>query len=196
MSNYQSDRMFTNFVHEHIAIPNIYDPIHWKKVPMDHSRDQRLDMTYGIDYVFEVEGEFKTVQERFRERKYAHYSDFTIRYRRDDHPDASRRHSEFYKMKAQYFTYGILDCDKAEVHAGATFLKYALIDLKMVYKKIDDKQILIVDNKRNRCEKKDGQMLCPVQFNRDRSSSFFPIDIRLLNELWGGETIIIQKGFL
>lgn len=196
MSNYQSDRVFSDFVHKNIAISAIYNPINWKKIPLDVARTLKLDMSYGIDYVFEIEGEFKTVQERFRERKYSRYNDFTIRYRRDHHPDETRHQSEFYKMKAGFFTYGILDCDKTTVHAQANFLKYALIDLKMVYKKIEEQKILIQDNKKHVCERIDGKLVCPIKYNADHSSSFFPVDIQLLQQLWGNEIIIAQKGFL
>ena len=41
-------------------------------------------MMDGIDYVFRNGNTIMSVQERFREEKYKDFSDFTIRYRRDD----------------------------------------------------------------------------------------------------------------
>jgi hypothetical protein len=41
-----------------------------------------------------------------------------------------------------------------------------------------------------------NKMECPVKFNKDGSSSFFPIDISLLINNWGHDTILAQKGFV
>ena len=77
------------------------------------------------------------------------------------------------------------------------FIKYAIIDLKKVYQKIDSKAIFISDNKKNTCEIVDGNRIqCPVKYNTDGSSSFFPIDISYLVKLWGNEMIVAQNGFL
>jgi hypothetical protein len=196
MANYLTDREFSDFVHQNIAIPKIYDPINWKRISLDEARKMNLDMNYGIDYVFEVEGEFKTVQERFREKKYSHFSDFTIRYRRDGNPFQERHQSEYYKIKAAYFTYGITNGEKTDLNSCTDFLKFAVIDLKMVYQKIDQKKIVIKDNKQSICSKIGDIMECPIKYNKDQSSSFFPVDIKILSELWGNEIIIAQKGFL
>ncbi len=196
MANYLTDRGFSDFVHQNLAIPKIYDPMNWKKIPLDVARTLKLDMNYGIDYVFEVEGEFKTVQERFREMKYNHFSDFTIRYRRDGNPFEERHESEYYKMKAGFFTYGITNGEKSNPTTCTDFLKFAVINLKSLYQKIEQKKILIKDNRENTCQKINDILECPIKYNRDQSSSFFPVDIRILNELWGNEIIISQKGFL
>lgn len=196
MANYLTDRGFSDFVHQNLAVPKIYDPMNWKKIPLDVVRTLKLDMNYGIDYVFEVEGEFKTVQERFREKKYNHFSDFTIRYRRDGNPFEERRESEYYKMKAGFFTYGITNGEKLNPTTCTDFLKFAVINLKSLYQKIEQKKILIKDNRKNTCQKINDILECPIKYNRDQSSSFFVIDILILQELWGNEIIISQKGFL
>ena len=196
MASYVTNREFSDFVHQNIALPKIYDPMNWKKISLDEARTINLDMNYGIDYVFEEEGEFKTVQERFREKKYSYFSDFTIRYRRDGNLFEERLQSEYYKIRATYFTYGITNGDKSNLKSCSDFLKFAVIDLKSVYKKIENNEILIKDNQRNTCQKIGGVMECPIKYNPDKSSSFFPIDIKILNELWGNEIIIAQKGFL
>ncbi|MFC0605801.1 hypothetical protein [Winogradskyella pulchriflava] len=197
MSKYKNDRAFTDYVHKHIASPQIYKPLNWQEVKLKDSYAEYIDMVKGIDYVFLKDDAVMTVQERFRESKYKEYSDFTIRYRRDENKFDDRKESEYYKMEAHYFTYGIIDNSKADVNASSSFLKYAIIDLKKVYEKLDSKLIFISDNNKNTCEIVDGNRIqCPVKYNSDGSSSFFPIDISFLVQLWGDEMLIAQKGFL
>ncbi|HHT23443.1 MAG TPA: hypothetical protein GXZ87_09085 [Bacteroidales bacterium] len=197
MARYTDDRAFTDCIHKNIAIPQIYNSIGWQKVNLEQEFAEQIDIYKGIDYVFRDEnGELKTVQERFRESKYQNYSDFTIRYRRDENPHAARRESEYYKMKAGYFTYGITNCLKSNLAQCTDFIKYAVIDLKKVYEKIDQGLIVIRDNKENKCKIVDNKIICPIKHNHDGSSSFFPIEIPFLVRLWGDEIIISQKGFL
>lgn len=199
MTTYISDRLFTNYIHENLAIPKIYDKIQWQEHNIDPDELERMDLNQGIDYIFKDDnGDMKTVQERFRESKYQKYSDFTIRYRRDNNVHKERVESEYYKMNASYFTYGITNCIKTEDLSNCTdFIKYAVIDLEKVYPKIDDGSIIISDNNENFCKIIDDEKIeCPVKYNKDGSSSFFPIDISLLVKLWGSEMIITEKGFL
>jgi hypothetical protein len=197
MSKYISDRAFTDYVHLNLAHPIIYRPLEWTKVQLREDYAKYIDMMDGIDYVYRKEDLILSVQERFREKTYEDYSDFTIRYRRDGNNVEDRNESEYYKMKAHYFTYGIIDSSKNEVNKSSGFIKYAIINLKKVYEKLDSKAIFISDNKENRCKIIDGNRIeCPVKYNIDGSSSFFPIDISYLVKLWGEEMIIAQKGFL
>ncbi len=84
MAPYIDDKKFTDYIHEHIAIPKIYQPLKWQKTNLDKEKEKEFDMQQGIDYVFkDTAGNLIKVQERFRESKYEEYSDFTIRYRRD-----------------------------------------------------------------------------------------------------------------
>ena len=197
MANYKNDRAFTDFVHRQLALPLIYKSLGWVEVQLRKDYAKYIDMLDGIDYVFRKEDKVISVQERFRDEKYKNFTDFTIRYRRDENKIESRHESEYYKMKAHYFTYGILDSSKDEVNKSSTFLKYAIVDLEKVYQKLDSKSIFIVDNNKNTCEIVDGNRIqCPVKYNTDGSSSFFPIDISFLVKLWGNEMVIAQKGFL
>lgn len=197
MAPYAADRAYTDFIHENVALPKIYHPIKWQKVDLDRDFAEAIDMQQGIDYVFrDAHGDLKTIQERFRESKYRQYSDFTIRYRRDGNLHSSRIESEYFKMKANYFTYGITNCLKSRVGECTDFIKYAVIDLSSVYDKIDNGLIVIRDNGKNTCEVVDQRIICPVKYNRDGSSSFFPIEIAYLVRLWGSEVIVAQKGFL
>ena len=136
-----------------------------------------------------------TVQERFRDKKYVRYNDFTIRYEREKSKFENQIRSEFYKMKADFFVYGIINENKENFLQASDFLKFAIIDLKKVYEKILTQEIVIINNGRNYCYVQKGVLFCPVKFNTDQSSSFFPIDILCLIKLWGNEMILLQKGF-
>jgi hypothetical protein len=196
MSKYKEDRAFTNYVHKYLAVPLIYRTLEWKEVKLRDDYAKYIDMMDGIDYVFMHNGAVKSVQERFRDARYKDFSDFTIRYRRDENKLEQRHESEYYKMKAHFFTYGIIDASKGDFKKARNFIKYAIIDLKKVYEKLDAKEILIIDNNKNTCEIIDNALIqCPIKYNKDGSSSFFPIDISFLVQLWGDEMIIDQKGF-
>ena len=172
MAPYIDDRAYTNYIHENVALPKIYSLINWQKVNLEQAYAEEIDMQQGIDYVFrDTTGQLKTVQERFRESKY-------------------------YKMKADYFTYGITNCLKFNINQCTDFIKYAVIDLRKVYEKIDNGLIIIRDNQKNTCEVIDNKIICPVKYNHDGFSSFFPIEIAYLVKLWGNGIIIAQKGFL
>lgn len=197
MSKYKNDRAFSDYVHKHLAVPLIYKSLSWTEVQLRKDYAKYIDMMDGIDYVFRNGDSIMSVQERFREVQYKDFSDFTVRYRRDENKVVERHESEYYKMKAHYFTYGIINSSKIEVKNSSGFIKYAIIDLEKVYKKLDSKAIFISDNKKTKCEIVDGNRIeCPVKYNTDGSSSFFPIDISYLVKLWGPDIVIAQKGFL
>ncbi len=197
MSKYKTDKAFTDYVHKNLALPLIYNPLNWIEVQLKQDYSKYIDMMDGIDYVFRDGDYIMSVQERFREKQYKEFTDFTIRYRRDSNKLESRHESEYYKMKAHYFTYGIINSSKSEFNRASSFIKYAVIDLKKIYKKLDSKEIFITDNNENKCKIIDGNRIqCPVKYNSDGSSSFFPIDISYLVQLWGNEMLVAQKGFL
>ncbi len=197
MANYKDDRAFTDSVHKNLALPIIYKALDWQKVELKNDYANYIDMVKGIDYVFKKNGEIYTVQERFRTQDYKAFSDFTIRYRRDYNSFEDRKASEYYKMKAHYFTYGIINTSKNEVKKASRFLKFAVIDLQKVYEKLDSKAIFISDNHKNTCcITSDNRLECPIKYNADKSSSFFPIDISYLVQLWGSEMVVLQQGFL
>ncbi|MFZ2430942.1 MAG: hypothetical protein WAW57_07345 [Lutibacter sp.] len=197
MAPYISDRQYTNYIHDNVALPIVYNVLGWNQMKLEDAYAEHIDMQNGIDYVFKQNNVIKTVQERFREKKYSMYSDFTIRYRRDGNIHADRRESEYYKMQASFFTYGITNCLKTDVTQCTDFLKYAIIDLEKVYAKIDSGEIIIRDNGRNTCRIIDDKIIeCPVKYNNDGSSSFFPIEISFLVQLFGNDIIIAQNGFI
>jgi len=197
MSKFKSDKAFTDYIHAQLALPLIYAPLNWEQVNFDASYGVHIDKSDGIDYVFLSGKDLITVQERFRESKYQMYNDFTIRYRRDYHKETKHQESEFYKLKAQFFIYGIVNGQKADLESNTDFLKYAVINLQAFYDKIDQQQIVISDKlfKKSRISE-NGIIECPVIENKDRSSSFIPVDIVQLLDLFQDEVVIAQKGFL
>lgn len=192
---YSDDRRFTDYIHNNLALPKIYEPLGWSEVHFDPKFADRIDRDEGIDYVFKKGEEYFAVQERFRAIQYQNYNDFTIRYRRDRNYHADRVESEFYKIDANYFTYGITNCDKNVLSRCTSFIKFAIIKLDMVYGLINQGLIRIENNQMDECYILNEKMICPVKYNRDRSSSFVPIDIKLLAKHFGRELILSQKGY-
>lgn len=197
MSTYKSDRAFTNYVHQNIAIEKIYQTLDWTEVSFESNYGIHIDIADGVDYVFLKDNKLITIQERFREAKYKSYNDFTIRYRRDKNRYKDRHESEFYKLKAQYFVYGILNGSKTHKTDCSDFLKYAVIDIEKFYERVNSGDIYVKDNNKNGSQIIDNIKLeCPIKYNRDGSSSFIAIDIPQLISLWGNEIVITQKGFV
>jgi hypothetical protein len=95
-TTYQSDQSFSDDIHWRLAMTQIYEPLGWSAVRMKPEQARLLDVSEGIDYVFlNDRGQITTVQERFREVKYQEYTDFTIRYRRDQSTKNDQHESEF-----------------------------------------------------------------------------------------------------
>ncbi len=194
MASYQADRAFSEYVHRHLALPR-YARMGWKPVALEAAHAHHFDTSKGIDRIFWAQDRLITVQERFRERRYARYSDFTIRYRRDHSRRPECRRSEFFKLKADYFAYGIANGPKQQPEHCTAFLKFALIDLKALYRQLAAGRIRIEDKGAQRCQLEGRVLVCPVRHNRDYSSSFVPFEIPLLLHLWGAEVVVLQEGF-
>lgn len=198
-TNYASDRAFTNKVHDEIAIPEIYRELGWRVYKMDPVKLERMDLEEGIDYVM-LDRRLKKVyvQERFREYHYHRYTDATLRYRRDHNSDADQIESEFYKIKADYLVYGIINASKRQLMSdekSGSFVKYAVIDLHVLFKKIEA-GLIVLDKSIQVPVIRNGKMYAPINENRDYSSSFVAFDIAGLNQLFGRDNIIVaQKGF-
>lgn len=195
MGKYKLDRNFTDFVHQNLAIPIIYEKLGWTKYNINSDELEKLDIHDGIDYVFlNDKGEKVFIQERFRDSYYQRYSDFTIRYRRDFNKEASKHESEFYKIEANYLVYGITNGKKFmdQRHTLTNFIKYAVIDLSILYNKIESGLIVIPEEiNRNSYINEDRIMIAARNKNRDKSSDFVAFDINQLIELFSDDKIII-----
>ena len=198
MVNYSSDRSFTDYVHNHLAIPIIYKALYWKLSNVEPEILNNMDVKEGIDYVFTSKsGEMVLVQERFRDSFYAKYNDATLRFRRDKNLNADRVESEFYKIKANYLVYGITNGSKfpEKRHTLTNFNKWVVLDLEFIKKQYRLGSIQIITDSRIYCWEKDGVLFCPENFNPDGSSSFIPFDILLLKKIWGHEPFKPQNGY-
>lgn len=197
MSKYSKDRSFSEFVHDQIALKLIYEPLKWKPVSFASDYGLHIDRSDGIDYVFLKDRQLITVQERFRDQSYRHFSDFTIRYRRDKNKNLQHQESEFYKLKAQYFIYGIVNGSKLDRASCTQFLKYAVVDLPIFYDKVRSGLIKVSQDKMRSSRIVNNDCIsCPVLKNKDGSSSFIPIDITQLITLWGSHVVIAQHGYV
>jgi hypothetical protein len=196
MALYITDRQFTDYVHQHLAIKKIYNVIGWGLVDVDKAQALQQDIAHGIDYTLKnKEGKIIRVQERFREKKYCHYNDATLRFRRDLNPNPERAESEFYKIKADYLVYGITDGNKEDLATINGFLKGVIIDIQYLQEKFKTGALVIGATGTVRCKRKGDTMICPENFNPDGSSSFLPFDVLIMKSLWGTAPILYQKGF-
>jgi hypothetical protein len=195
---YKHDRKFTDFVHQHLAIPLIYTPLGWQPYPIDSLEAKYLDIKEGIDYTFlHATGKKIQVQERFRDGTYAMYNDCTLRYRRDAHANMNCHASEFFKIKADFLVYGITngakDGTKRDTLTG--FLKFAVINLRGLYAQIAAGNIVFRQNIRTSYIH-EGKIIAPIRANVDASSTFVAFDVLQLHTLFEKERIVWwQKGF-
>ena len=198
MVNYKTDRKFTDYVHENLALKLIYEPLSWRPIKLQQKLAQDLDMQKGIDYCFRnINNDFITVQERFREKKYWRYNDITLRYRRDQNSNALNVRSEFYKIEADYMVYGVVNASKFNHELATKFVKFAVIDMRALMVAFEKKLIAIKRVHTNKCFIENGALVCPVNYNRDGSSSFVPVDLTLLLQSDISEKIVLfQQGYI
>lgn len=198
--SYISDREFTDKIHNNLAVNIIYPAMGWNVQNINERLQANIDMKNAVDYMaIDQSGktpEIITIQERFRELKYSKYSDFTIRYMRPENTHEDRRLSEFFKLDADYFIYGIIDTSKDNVDNAEGFIKFAVLNIKILKNLIDDGTV-IIDPELNglECVKEGNVMICPVNQNRDHSSNFVPFDICILAQI-APDVIEYQEGFI
>ncbi|MFS0982430.1 hypothetical protein [Enterococcus casseliflavus] len=206
MSNYNSDRSFTDYVHVNLAVPIIYSKLEWNCLPLHTDYTNQRDMQDGIDYQATDEHGFKiTIQERFRDAFYADRNDFTMRYTRENSLRENEQKSEFFKIDATYFIYGITNGKKfADArHTLTGIIRYVVVDVNEL-KNLFRKGIIKVPNgiqysSRIVNDENGRQVLYTAKLaNRDGSSEFIAIDPAQLRQILGqniSNVIIDQIGF-
>lgn len=197
---YNIDRGFSDKVHNNLAVKIIYPLMAWTVHGLNERLLLNIDQNNAVDYVAidqrEVVPRIVTIQERFRENKFRSYSDFTIRYMRPENIHEERRESEFFKLDADYFIYGIINTSKKDVDNATDFIKFAVLNLNVLRQLIDEGTVVIDPNLDNsRCERRDNVMHCPINENSDHSSNFVPLDINILYEI-EPRVIEYQRGFI
>lgn len=195
---YSTDREFTDFVHNYLAVPLIYKKLKWEVETIDNEYAELKDLNDGIDYHARDNLGLKvTIQERFRRSDYD-YNDFTIRYTRNNSNDPNQVNSEFYKLSADYFIYGITNA------AGdlSEFKKVIVLDLNFFKKLLRMGFIRIPKKYRKESEIviENGKKVFYTALNKnfDYSSEFIAIDPAKLYEVIGKNIrhlIVYQKGF-
>ena len=198
MTYYRDDRSFTNYVHDELAIPQIYKRMGWLLKDVNKDELELLDINHGIDYIaFDQNNKSIKIQERFRDSFYQNFNDATLRYRREQNSDPSRIKSEFYKIKADYLVYGITNGKKFidKRHTLTDFIKWVIIDINFLKQIYDSGKLEIISTNRITCKIENEKLICPENYNKDGSSSFVPFDVIYLNRLWGDKVILAQKGF-
>ena len=198
MSKTNIDWGFSTYIHFHIAIPEIYNKLNWEPVALDKEEATKLDIYYGIDYVFKDKDERHIyVQERFRDNYYGDkFNDATLRFRRDSNPNPDRTESEFYKIKADYLVYGICNGSKYDKEKITGFTKWAILDIGFIKEKYQQGKLIIGYTGNRMCKQDKDTMICPENFNPDGSSSFLPFDLGIMKALWGDAPVYKQKGFI
>lgn len=199
MAGYQQDRVFTDYIHKNISLPKIYPILCWKEEYIEPEELNELDINNGIDAIFlDENSNRKTLQYRYRDNFYTSNRDVTLRYQRPLNTNADRHNSEFFKIEADFFLYGISNGKKFpdKLHTNTLLSKWAVLNISKLLYFIENGSIVIDSTLGGyQCRLKDGKMYCPVLNNKDGSSNFVPFDIPIMIDLFGNEIVIHQKGF-
>ena len=196
-TSYRTDRSFTEYVHQRIALPQVYRPLGWSPFRLTAHEMEQLDRNHGIDRIFYTsEGYLVSVQERFRAGKYAvQYNDVTLRYRRDNSRRLQQRQSECFKIEADYLLYGIVDGSKKDISANRTFQKVVLLSIPNLLAKIAGGKIVVRENETGKSYWEGDRMIVPVNHNKDGSSSFVALDVPQIYRAWSSEIVVWQRGY-
>jgi hypothetical protein len=199
MKKFDKDFIFTKKVHDKLAKKIIYEKLNWQIQELNINIAKSLDVNNAVDRFAYDKNSKKiiTIQERFREKKYFNYSDFTIRYKREKNNNTDRVNSEFFKLDCDYFVYGIIDESKENVDNSKKFLKFVVIDVFELKNLFKINRIVINDKSNSKkCIFINNVLTCPVIYNKDDSSSFVPIDVfELINNFFDSKVILKQEGF-
>lgn len=211
MSNYKSDRKYTNKNHV-LAEKTIYAKygIEIFKPSTEFEKDfaESSDIYKGIDYIGLIEktGMPFAIQERTRSADKAAFNDITVRFERPQSTHEERKKSEFYKLE-EYLNnnpdipflmmYAVRGEDKDfnENDVEGTFQKYAFVDIRKLYDYIKAGKIVAKEMPGVYSSvMKGGVMYAPIMSNKDPSSTFIPFDMRQLVENFP-DVVLEQYGF-
>ena len=186
---YEYDKRFTDIVHQ-VAVNQIYNALGWQEVSIIKEIRTWIDVNCGIDYLYkDISGIILTVQERFREQYSVNYDTFTLRYRRDFSTHEDRIKSEFYKIKADVFLYGVVNFTKSQIVEGQVdiddikFLKYILLNLRLFLGLQQAGFIQIGGSSNSYFDIKNKKLIGSIHDNKDFSSSFVAFNVPAYFEL-------------
>lgn len=202
---YRSDRKFTDYVHRNIANEFIYKRLKWNIIDNKSKQAIEDDIYEGIDYkAVDNLGLKISIQERFRHSSYSNFNDFTIRYSRENSNFIAEKNSEYFKIDADYFVYGITNkITKHDFNEITEFKKFIVIDLNYL-KKLLRIGLIRIPNERvinDNIVQIDNQYIYYTgrNINKDGSSEFITINPEKLARIIGNEIynlVVLQKGFL
>lgn len=196
MSDYSSNRSFTDYVHNTHALSEVYKFLQWQPCNIDPVIAVELDNKHGIDYLFYCPRRgLVSVQERFRDGSADWSSDVTIRYTRPHSTRPNEKKSEFFKMKADVMLYGVIDGNKNDFSSIKKLKKYVMLDLKKLYEKFDSGEIVISKIKTSSCRVYKDKLIVPEIKSPDGLSTFLAIDVVMLVDLFGPDMFVDQKGY-
>lgn len=195
---YKNRRAFSDAVHSKL-VTKVYNYLEWE---LDDSRDEnyqkQADLKDGIDYYVLVNGFHRTVQERFRTASNSKWDDITFRYQ---YPENTfyEKNSEWFKITAHYFLYGVVDQDTTnadEIKSDGKFLKLVVIDLRIFYGLLEKGKIMVGKDKFSQIT--DGKLIGGFNTNVSRSmdnrSTFVVFNVGHLYEI-DNDMIIVEKGY-
>ena len=211
MSNYVSDRSYTNKNHE-LAEKTIYAKYGIEivravtKFEKDHA--ESADLYEAIDYIGLIEktGLPFAIQERTRSADKAGFNDVTIRFERPNTFYEDRKKSEFFKLDDYLEKYPNIpflmmyavrgeNKDFNENDVEGTFQKYAFVDIRKLYDYIKEGKIVVKEMPGKYSSiMEDGVMYAPIIPNKDPSSTFIPFNMRQLVENFP-DVVLEQYGF-
>lgn len=192
---YRDDREFTDEQHKTNATPYIYDKLGWKEKNIEEELNGLRDTFSAIDYEFvDKRGNKIFVQERFRKNRYSKNNDFTIRYERPENDDVLEQKSEFYKIRRHlnrhsepfYLVYAF------EPSKGEPLKKYVIVNLRALFKHIENEEICIIDGNENITNK--CRVKVYINENSDKSSTFACFNVNQIMSNFD-DVIIWQIGF-
>ena len=202
---YRSERKFTDYVHENIANEFIYKRLKWNIIEDKSNQAIENDIYEGIDYkAIDNLGLKISIQERFRNSSYSNFNDFTIRYSRENSNFTSEKNSEYFKIDADYFVYGITNkITKYDFNKITEFNKYIVIDFNYLKRLLRIGLIRIPKERvvNDKIIQIDNQYIYYTgrNINKDGSSEFITINPEKLAKIIGNRIynlIVLQKGFL
>ncbi len=176
----KEDWDFTNNTHKKLVDPLFNNKFGIKLEAADISSDRNK----SIDYIGHKDNKTYSFQERIRRAgKYTNNSEeFTLRFQRNNSYSENQKSSEFFKFKAQFLFYAIINEKESD------FRRYCVINLANLRKSIDNGEILIDGNKNNKKHQpylSNDKPVCVVKGNYEQrrgNSSFLIFNLNDIAE--------------
>lgn len=199
-TNYQKNA--SEYIYSNFGIPLLKSQLNWENEDPDTNLAAyiaaKADGKMALDhYVRDCNGDYATIQSRFRSKEALKYNDVTIRY---DMPCTSNylgetTKCEFYHIDADLFLYGVCDTNFAKREDITGLKKWIILDLG-IFRKLCEKGKIVPNETASSNILKDGVLTCNIKSNVDeRATRLMVVDICKLYSL-SKDIIIAQEGYL